>query len=188
MRRPAVELDRAIEAAAEALTGGFRIASDAAEVMARIAVEAAAPHLGQVIYHVHKDRAETQAIVTDAEQRAEKAEAEVERLLTDRGVQSARLELKLQQAEANFAESHANFNKAIERAERAEAEVKRLREQIVDYGYADDRALADRLAEALQEMPELRNPFHPVQQALAAWKEARNESQEQFAIEAETQG
>jgi hypothetical protein len=59
---------------------------------------------------------------------------------------------------------------------KAEDEVKRLREQIVNYGYADDRQLANRLAEALRSR--LAFGYLPGDEeanaAIAAWKESRN--------------
>jgi len=72
--------------------------------------------------------------------------------------------------------------------ERAEAEVERNRKTAMHWFelYEANRLLADRLAEALRR--------HNcrcgvcVGPVLAAWKEARHESQEQLAIEAETQG
>jgi hypothetical protein len=54
---------------------------------------------------------------------------------------------------------------------KAEAEVKRLQEQIVNYGYEDDRSLTNRMAEVILAG----HTADPIERkaVLAAWKEAR---------------
>jgi hypothetical protein len=127
-----VELDRAIEAAAEALRVDQRYMTDRPETLARIAVEAAAPHLAAVEILTVKDGKQAIVAYTNWKQRAERAEAEAERLK------------KL---------STDHFRLAVRVGNDMEAE----------------RALADRLAEAL------RPPINTATRAaaLAAWEEAR---------------
>jgi hypothetical protein len=78
-------------------------------------------------------------------------------------------------AEALADEILGSFKQERLRAERAEAEVRRLREQIVNYGYDDDRALADRLAAAINaHLDDYRRCWDQgLAAALAAYEEAR---------------
>ena len=136
-----MNLEKAIEAATEAIINAVWF--EEAQV-ARIAVEAAAPHLDP-------HRATCDRYWETLEQRAECAEAEVER----------------------------NRKTAMHWFELYEA----------------NRLLADRLAETLRLHMKWDSDFHNGEPcdcdscaAIAAWKEARHESQEQLAIESETQG
>lgn len=200
-----MNLSKAIEAAAEALDGirldeawvdcqdprvpdhGGNQCGAGAHVLdpkdvARIAVEAAAPILLRYTGSLHQI----------AQERAERAEAEVEQLkkwakangftagVEENQYADTKLMRALQRAERAeilVEEWVENKKDWVERAERAEIEVERLRDEnhrsIGNEIWLAERRLADELAAALQASFDKGWDPNPALAALARWEEAR---------------
>jgi hypothetical protein len=140
-----VSLDRAIEAAAEALKIADMIPHWRRAQIARIAVEAAAPHLSSF-----RLSAEAQDTMNALFLRAERAEAEANHLR----------ELWDKHGKADL----------LERAERAEATVDALDKDVASYisDLVEERALANRLAKAIESCDD-----EQIYDAHVAYEEAR---------------